>query len=187
MDSNQRSQTTSSGAGFQQWIRRLSQMALLGLAMFAVPATAQQQPLDLRGFPNQDVAHDAIARLRSPYCPGFMLEVCPSPQAQALRDSIFVMAAEGASRDEIVEWMIGNHGEEWRALPKRSGASLLAWIIPPVALLAGLAAFILWLKSSHNPEPPEPAAEDGSDISGEDRDELAAALRDWESTVRDDP
>ena len=31
------------------------------------------------------VATEAISQIRSPYCPGLMLEVCPSQQAEFLR------------------------------------------------------------------------------------------------------
>ncbi len=91
-------------------------------------------------------AGEAIARLRSPFCPGLMLEVCPTREAEALRDSIQMGAAEGLSADSLVEWMIAGHGEEYRAWPKRSGAGLLAWVAPPLALLMGLAVVVVVLR-----------------------------------------
>ena len=77
----------------------------------------------------QNTADAAIGRLRSPFCPGLMLEVCPSPPAEALRDSIRGMAAEGQGVEQIVEGVLARHGEEWRAVPKRSGVGLLAWLV----------------------------------------------------------
>jgi cytochrome c-type biogenesis protein CcmH/NrfF len=70
---------------------------------------------------SEDAAERAIGQVRSPYCPGLMLEVCPSPEAGALRDSIRDLAREGMGEQELMEWMIDRHGEEWRAVPKRSG------------------------------------------------------------------
>ena len=75
-----------------------------------------------------------------------MLEVCPTREAEALRDSIQLGAAEGLSADSLVEWMIAGHGEEYRAWPKRSGAGLLAWVAPPLALLMGLAVVVVVLR-----------------------------------------
>ncbi|HLM67306.1 MAG TPA: hypothetical protein VK358_07260, partial [Longimicrobium sp.] len=63
----------------------------------------------------QKTADEAIGRLRSPYCPGLMLEVCPSPPAEALRDSIRGLAAEGQDVKQIVEGVLAAHGQEWRA------------------------------------------------------------------------
>ena len=98
-------------------------------------------------------AGEAISKLRSPFCPGLMLEVCPSFEAEALRDSIQMGAVQGLSADSLVEWMIAGHGEEYRAFPKRSGAGLLAWVAPPVALLMGLALVVIVLRRLRGREP----------------------------------
>ncbi|HEX6041299.1 cytochrome c-type biogenesis protein CcmH, partial [Longimicrobium sp.] len=108
---------------------RLVAVLLLALAAMAMPVAAQVTPEQA-----QKTADEAIGRLRSPFCPGLMLEVCPSPNAEALRDSIRGMAAEGLGVEQIVEGVLARHGEEWRAVPKRSGVGLLAWLVLPAAL-----------------------------------------------------
>lgn len=118
-------------------------------------------------------AGEAISRLRSPYCPGFMLEVCPSREAEALRDSIQMFAEEGLDADSLVEWMIASHGEEYRAFPKRSGAGLLAWVAPPVALLVGLGLVVVALRRLKGPAVAGGLAEG---LTEEERDRLDAAL-----------
>ena len=55
---------------------------------------AQQESLSNPTEPHP-VAEQAISRLKSPYCPGLMLEVCTSLEAAMLRDSLQVMAREG--------------------------------------------------------------------------------------------
>src|SRR5690606_17734248 len=86
-------------------------LALIALVSGAVVAQ------DVGERPNAEEARRAIGQLRSPYCPGFMLETCTSSQAAELRDSIYDLAAQGMSSDELVEWMLSRHGEQWRALP----------------------------------------------------------------------
>ena len=83
-------------------------------------------------------AEKAIGQLLSPYCPGLMLEQCPAEESRALRDSIHALAVQGWTAGEIRGWMLENHGEEWKAVPDRSGSGLWAWLLPPLALLAGL-------------------------------------------------
>ena len=169
---------TTNGAGLSTKVRRCVHLAAMVALFTWMPATAASQAVER---PMLEEADEAISQIRSPYCPGFMLEVCPSPQAQALRDSIYDLAAQGASSEEIVEWMIGNHGEEWRGLPRRSGAGLLAWIIPPLALLLGAGAIIGWYQATRRKEgesaEPEPPA-----MSDEERQKLSLALREWEET-----
>src|SRR5687767_7299807 len=86
--------------------------ALLGLAAFLIAADAspqstspaqqpaastapqsatsavQQSPAERGPTVRHPEATKAITRLKSPYCPGFMLEVCSSSGGAALRDTI---------------------------------------------------------------------------------------------------
>src|SRR5690606_39906361 len=109
---------------------------------------------------------------------GFMLKVCTSSQAAGLRDSIYDLAAEGMTSDELVEWMVARHGEEWRAVPRTSGAGLWAWIVPPLAFLLGIGAIVWWMRAHRTPEDATLAAASPNDLSDSDREVLSAALRD---------
>ncbi|MCY4400247.1 MAG: cytochrome c-type biogenesis protein CcmH [Gemmatimonadetes bacterium] len=121
------------------------------------PASALREPAsavqDSASLPREihPAAREAISKIRSPYCPGLMLEVCPSLEAQWLRDSIQAGALEGLSADSLLEMVILAHGEEYRAFPKNSGAGLLAWVIPPLALLLGLGLVLVALRKLRGP------------------------------------
>ena len=122
-------------------------------------------------------ASEAISKLRSPFCEGFMLEVCPTSDAEALRDSLQAGALAGLSADSLVEWMVAGWGEEYRALPQTSGSGLLAWVVPPLALLLGLGLVVVTLRRLMRPS----AAVVGTDaISEEERDRLDTALAELE-------
>jgi cytochrome c-type biogenesis protein CcmH len=123
-------------------------------------------------------ALEAIDRLKSPYCPGFMLEVCPSPQAAALRDSIETMAESGMPADSIVEWMLATHGEQWRALPPARGRSLIAWIVPPAAVVLGIALVVVVLRRVRRPREEGPPPDE---VSPEESARLEAAIRELET------
>jgi cytochrome c-type biogenesis protein CcmH/NrfF len=124
--------------------------ALLLMALLPLAGAAQSQWEVPRGEPGQyqrpEAAQEAIDALKSPYCPGLMLEVCPSPGGAALRDSLITLAEEGMTGDELIEWVIGNHGEQWRALPKAEGRSLLAWLMPPFVGILGLLLVVVALR-----------------------------------------
>jgi cytochrome c-type biogenesis protein CcmH/NrfF len=118
---------------------------LLAALLVAAPLGAQI-PEGVEGtFRPHPEADKAISRLLSPFCPGFMLSQCPAAESLALRDSIQALALLGWNADALEAWMLGNHGEEYRAVPQRSGAGLLAWFLPPLALLfgAGLVGVVL--------------------------------------------
>ncbi|HET8655923.1 MAG TPA: cytochrome c-type biogenesis protein CcmH [Longimicrobiaceae bacterium] len=150
----------------------------LALALVVARPVAAQTVRSPSSLPHADVANEAISQLRSPFCPGLMLAVCPSDQAAALRDSIHVLAARGWSAHRLVEWMISRHGEEWRALPKRSGPGLWAWVIPPLVLIGGAAYIVGRLRRARAVASVFPAPSVA--ISSADREQLAVALRQWE-------
>jgi len=146
----------------------------LFLLLPVVSAGAQEvMTLDepVQAHPEGDAAID---RLRSPFCPGMMLETCPSPQAKILRDSLQMLAWEGASSDSLVNWMLSNHGEEYRAVPQARGNGLWAWLMPPLALLGGLIVVALVLQHLRTRKGSGPEIPD--EISSEDESVLNAAL-----------
>jgi cytochrome c-type biogenesis protein CcmH/NrfF len=136
----------------------------------AAPVWAQDRT------PAQAEGTRAISQIRSPYCPGLMLEVCPSPQAELLRDSIHAMAAQGQTARQIVERVVAAHGEEYRALPRRSGAGIWAWVMPPLVLLAGLA-LVAWRIRKMRAARSGVAEPEAAPLSEEERARLEAALR----------
>lgn len=119
-----------------------------GLAVLALVALAgfggAPRPQEPAAFPPPQAttvhpeAREAIDALWSPYCPGLMLEVCPSSGGVMLRDSIERMAREGLSADSIVELVVAEYGERYRARPGVTGFGGLAWFVPPAMLLLGL-------------------------------------------------
>lgn len=171
------------GGGTRARARRLVAMAGMILLVLSVVGEAQAQRHQDR--PNADQAEAAIAQLRSPYCPGLMLEVCPSPQAGALRDSIRDLAKEGRTSDELVEWMIARHGEEWRGVPERRGRGLLAWLVPPLALLA--AGAVVFSRLRRDRADSVASVPDADSISAADRERLAAAMREMDDNEGLDP
>lgn len=154
--------------------------ALLALLLVAPSGAAAQSQWEVpRDEPGQyqipPAAQAAIDQLKSPYCPGLMLEVCPSPGGAALRDSLAQLAEAGMTTEEIVDWVLTNHGEEYRALPKTEGRSLLAWVVPPAGLLAGIFLVVFALrqmrKSHVSVEPVE------GELSEDEEARLRAAMR----------
>lgn len=154
-------------------------------AVFASPGVLAAQAANERPVRGEGLearhpeATEAVDQLKSPYCPGMMLEVCPSPGGQALRDSVQMLAEDGWTSSQIVDWVVANHGEEYRALPERSGASLiLAWIVPPLGVLLGLGVVVVALRRMQAGRPPrDPAAE----VSSEDEARLREAVRELDA------
>ena len=148
--------------------------AVSAACVLSTPASAQDSAGSARTLHPE--AEEAISRVRSPFCPGLMLEVCPSAPAQALRDSLDAQAEAGLPADSLVEMVVASYGEEYRAVPKASGAGLLAWVMPPVALAVGLGLVLLALRRLRAPTGSPSAA----DLSDEEQERVRQALADFE-------
>ena len=145
--------------------------------LIIAPAALDAQDVSLPQTQHPE-AEKAIAVLKSPYCPGLMLEVCTSLQGAALRDSLQAMAEEGGTADELVDWVIANHGEVYLALPRAEGRGLLAWVVPPAVFLLGLTLVIGSLRVMKRNAGPE--EENSAELSSAEEKRLASALRQLE-------
>jgi cytochrome c-type biogenesis protein CcmH/NrfF len=137
-------------------------------------------------------AVEAIDQLYSPYCPGWMLAICAAPESAILRDSINNLAVEGWSSEELVEWMVANHGETYRAVPLREGWGIWAWVLPPAGLILGLSLIVLFLRrqvrrggANAEVRRDQRSAAASSVVSGEEEEKLRSAIREIE--LHEDP
>lgn len=167
-------------------MRRTCLSAALLVAVLAVvplgtgaQTTFQEAVEPVRPHPEADAAIEA---LKSPYCPGLMLEVCSSSRGALLRDSIQVLARdEGWTSDEIVEWVLSRHGDTLLATPRASGVGLVAWSAPFGALLLGVGVVLLIVRTIRRRDP-VPLATTGAPLNDEDQERLKSALEDLESS-----
>ena len=154
---------------------------IVATAPFSGTLTDQDQKDPLRGpIQPHPAADEAIARIKSPYCPGLMLSVCTSYTGALLRDSIQEMAREGWSTEELVDWVIANHGEEYLAYPRASGQGLLAWLVPPMALLLGVVVVVTALRYMRESNPGIEMVE--GELSPEDETLLRQALQEMDAS-----
>ena len=108
-----------------------------------------------------------------------MLQVCSSYSGAALRDSIQAMAREGWTTDELVDWVLANHGEQYLAYPEASGTGLLAWLVPPAAIVLGILVVVTTLRYMRRSAPPEEVVI--TELSAEEEDRLREALKEMDS------
>ena len=92
-----------------------------------------------------------------------------------LRDSIQRMAERGLTADSIVEIVVREYGEQYRAQPKVSGMGLWAWVFPPVVLLGGLG--IVGVVLAHRRRGLQEAAATVEPVAPEDEAKLRAAMK----------
>jgi cytochrome c-type biogenesis protein CcmH len=121
--------------------------ALAGPAQAQQPATHTTQP----------EVYEVAAQLRCVVCQNLSVADSPSEMASQMRGVIRERLATGERPDQVVQYFVDKYGEWILLEPRRQGFTLLVWVLPPLAVVAGLglAAILLarWTR-----RPPRAAA-----------------------------
>lgn len=108
-------------------------LVALALVAAAAPAAPAAQRASLIEIEKQ---------VMCPVC-GTLLQLAESPQAQREKAFIRRLIAEGRSEAQIKDALVAEYGEEVLALPRSSGFSLSAYVVPIVAFLAAAIALAI--------------------------------------------
>ena len=124
----------------------LRAVALLVAAILvtAPAALRAQQPATHVG---EEGVYEIASQLRCVVCQNLSVADSPSEMAQQMRAIIRERLAAGETPDQVVRYFIERYGEWILLAPRRRGFTLLVWILPPLALLAGLGVVALVLRT----------------------------------------
>ena len=126
--------------------------AALGVGMLASVGTVAGQSggADAGGRTGGYVEAEAQAidrMLMCPVCPAESIDQAQVPLARQMRAQVRQLLSEGASRDDVLAWFRNRYGPGIVAEPPRSGFNLIAWIVPAVAVVGGLAGGLIALRA----------------------------------------
>lgn len=97
------------------------------------------------------------AAIKCPVCQGESIANSPSSMATDMMDLVAARVDAGASDDEIITELLGSFSGAVLLDPPVSGSTLLLWLAPLGALVAGVVVILWWQRH------PGPDAEDGPD------------------------
>ncbi len=141
-------------------------------AGFAAPAMGQEPA------PSDDQVNEIAGDLYCPVCPNTPLDVCETLACSEWREQIREQIASGMSESEITDYFVEQYGERVLAKPRRSGFSLVLWILPLVGVGVGLIALGGVLRTWRREQEPEAAnTADDSAVSAEMRQRIEEELR----------
>jgi cytochrome c-type biogenesis protein CcmH len=146
-------------AAHMHWARGL--VLALALGLF-VASQAYQRAVAQNPTPSDDQVNRIAHQLYCPVCENTPLDVCPTEACRQWRDLIRQQLSQGWSEDRIKQYFVDQYGARVLAEPPTKGLNWLAYILPPVIILAGafllLRALRSWTKSARAPEASKPAA-----------------------------
>jgi cytochrome c-type biogenesis protein CcmH/NrfF len=151
--------------------RLLPLVAVAGLVVIAV-ATG----LSAARGPNPGAvpsAQEVDNRTMSPFCPGQTLASCTSSEAMRLRATIAGMVSGGKTNREIDAFLWANYPKTVIGSPR----SLMAWVVPAAAVLAGLGVVAALAFRRPRAQDGDGAKDLVAPLAPDDQARLAADLR----------
>src|SRR5512140_1551438 len=132
-------------------LKRLVRIGLLLMALAAIVVPARlagaQAPT-----PSDDEVNRIAHQLYCPVCENTPLDVCPTEACRQWRDLIRQQLAQGKTEAQIKQYFVEQYGARVLAEPPRSGLNWLAYVLPPLVILAGayllLRAMRTWTKAT---------------------------------------
>jgi cytochrome c-type biogenesis protein CcmH len=119
-----------------------SALAVLTAFLLATPVLAQQ--------PTADQINAVAKNLSCPTCTGINVADCPTETCAQWRAQIGDMLAQGKSQQEILDYFAARYGDHVLQVPPKRGVFVWVWVLPVLAILAGLAwlAYLMrvWLR-----------------------------------------
>ncbi len=122
---------------------------LMGLAV-AVVVYAQQPT------PSDDQVNAIAKQLYCPVCENIPLDVCPTTACAQWRELIRQKLADGWTEQQIKDYFVQQYGDRVLGTPPARGINWLVYLIPPVALVAGV--YVLY-RAYHSFKRPVPLAD----------------------------
>lgn len=136
---------------------------LLVLAgLLVIPAFAQGRP------PTDDEVNAIAKQLYCPVCENTPLDVCPTQACAQWRDLIRLMLSQGKSEEEIKQYFVDNYGARVLNEPPREGLNWLAYLVPPLVILAGAGFLVRALRMMKKPAAAAPAEGPRGDAPADD-------------------
>lgn len=117
---------------------------LIGL-MLASPAAALPvgQPVEFETEAQEQQYQRLVRELRCTVCQSETIYESNAPLAGDMRRRVYEMTADGASEDEIIDFMVQRYGDYVRYRPPLQANTVLLWTSPFLLLVAG---GLVWLQ-----------------------------------------
>ncbi|GBE23617.1 MAG TPA: cytochrome c-type biogenesis protein CcmH [Actinobacteria bacterium] len=102
----------------------------------------------IAGDPTPEDRVDSLGqRIKCPVCQGVTIAESPSKTAQTMMEITREKVAAGWTDDQIIQYFEDRYNTAILVDPPFSGKTLLVWLLPVVALIAGVALILSKMRS----------------------------------------
>ena len=115
----------------------LTAITLIFLTAAGTALAQDPQPQPQQPQPSYDQINDIAQNLNCPTCTGINLADCRTLTCEQWREKIGDLVTEGYSKQEVLDYFSTRYGPQVLQEPPRTGFTLILWLLPVLALLAG--------------------------------------------------
>jgi cytochrome c-type biogenesis protein CcmH len=162
--------------------------AAVAAALF-VGAVAAACATDAVVLPLEDRAHELNKTIMCPVCPGESIDQSQNALARQMRVIVAEKLEQGWSENQIQTFFVERYGPSVLMEPPRRGFGLLAWLLPPVGVVAAVVALYAALRVMRRSPDTLPDGDEGAlQLSDDERADyfrrIELALDDGGATAR---
>lgn len=128
---------------------------LISLWFFSALAMAGVEVHEFKTPEQEQQYNRMIDELRCLVCQNQNLADSNAELAQDLRQEVYDMIQQGASDQEIIDFMVARYGDFVLYRPPLKSTTLLLWIGPFVILGVGVLALLLYIRKRRGTKEPE--------------------------------
>jgi cytochrome c-type biogenesis protein CcmH len=122
-------------------LRRVATLLPLFVLGLVVLVEAQQPARHL----DEPLVYEIASQLRCVVCQNLSVADSPSETANQMRGVIRERLAAGERPDQVIQYFVDKYGEWILLEPRRHGFTLIVWLLPPLAAVAGIALAVVLL------------------------------------------
>jgi cytochrome c-type biogenesis protein CcmH len=143
--------------------------AVMGFAIVGLVLAQDSGP----GAVTDDQVNAVARQLYCPVCENIPLDVCGTQACAQWRELIREKLGQGWGEEQIKDYFVAQYGDRVLAMPPAHGLNWLVYIIPPLAIVAGIFILYTALRAWR-----KPAASVVADQSAASPLEAAGAVQD---------
>ena len=131
--------------------------SLVLVLLFSIPACAATATR-----PSEADVTAVASQLRCVVCQSLSVADSPSEMAAQMRGIVREHLAAGETPEQVIQFFVDKYGEWILLAPRPRGFTLLVWLVPALAVVAGLAVAVLRVRSWTRPADPATRAPDAA-------------------------
>lgn len=102
---------------------------------------------------SESEAQNIDRMIMCPVCPAETIDQAQVEISFQMRGIVREMLADGKDRDEILDFFVDRYGKDILAAPPKSGANLVAWLLPVFGVAGALIAVYFIIRSMTRRQP----------------------------------